>query len=86
MKIIKSICKSIKGSEFSAVELLYIPSGHTKIIDIYTKSEELQSLISDTETINKVLTLMKSEEEKKMLFEALDIAESIGWREGYRDS
>jgi len=86
MRIIKSICKSIKDSEFSTVELLYIPSGHIEIIDIYTKSEELQSLISDTEKINKVLNLMKSEEEKKMLFDTLELAESIGWGEGYRDS
>jgi len=92
VKIIKSISPTVI-SEFSiTVDLLHIPSGHIETVKMSTNSkvwelsDKLQSLISDTETINKVLTLMKSEEEKKMLFEALDIAENIGWREGYRDS
>jgi hypothetical protein len=65
---------------------LHIPSGCISTIDIPKKSQKLQSLIADTQTINKVLNLMKSEEEKKMLFEALDIAESFGWHDGYRNS
>jgi xylose isomerase len=85
MHIIKSICTT-DDSEFSTVELLHIPSGCISTIDIPKKSENLQDLIEDTEKINKVLNLMKSEEEKKMLFEVLELAESFGWQEGYRDS
>ena len=92
VKIIKSISPT-ENSEFSiTVELLHIPSGHIETVKMATNtrvwelSDKLQSLIHDTEKINKVLNLMKSEEEKKMLFDALELAESIGWGEGYRDS
>ena len=92
MKIIKSISPTENSESSITVEFLHIPSGDIETIKMATNtrvwelSDKLQSLIIDTEKINKVLNLMKTEEEKKMLFDALELAESIGWGEGYRDS